>query len=87
MRKSPITIALAIAGIIAGTHASIAAISNESTEKVSEAVTAQTQPQAAAQEQAQVGAGRDDGSRVATAGIGAGANRRAGSRQNQQADG
>ncbi len=54
MRKSPITIALAIAGIIAGTHASIAAISNESTEKVSEAVTAQTQPQAAAQEQAQV---------------------------------
>ena len=54
MRKSPITIALAIAGIIAGTHASIAAISNESTEKVSEAVTAHTQPQAEVQDQAQV---------------------------------
>jgi hypothetical protein len=41
MRKHPITIALAIAGIIAGTHAGIAAIDTESTENIAEPVAMQ----------------------------------------------
>ena len=41
MRKHPITIALAIAGIIAGTHAGIAAIDTESAENIAEPVAMQ----------------------------------------------
>jgi len=41
MRKHPITIALAIAGIIAGTHAGIAAIDTEGVENIAEPVAMQ----------------------------------------------
>ena len=42
MRKRPIIIALAVAGIVAGTHAGIAAINTESTENAAEPMASQT---------------------------------------------
>jgi hypothetical protein len=50
MRKHPLVIALSIAGIVAGTHAGIAAISNEGT--VSAPAPQQTEPQAVTESQA-----------------------------------
>lgn len=49
MQKRPVTIALAIAGIIAGTHAGIAAISTESSERSVSPAPMQTETQAAAE--------------------------------------
>ncbi|HTD92095.1 MAG TPA: hypothetical protein VK663_15635 [Burkholderiales bacterium] len=50
MQKRPIAIALAVAGIIAGTHAGIAAINSEITGNVAEPVALKTEPQQAATE-------------------------------------
>ncbi len=49
MWKHPITIALAVAGIVAGAHVAIAAINTEGTENIAEPVAAQTEVQTPAE--------------------------------------
>ena len=56
LRKRPVVVALVAAGIIAGTHAGIAAISNETTEPVADAVAVQTESQAPVEMQADAAA-------------------------------
>ena len=52
MQKRPIIVALSVAGIIAGTHAGIAAMSNEVAGNVTDPAGIQTEPQAIAEAQA-----------------------------------
>ena len=61
MRKHPMIIALTVAGIIAGTHAGIAAINSEGTETMAEAVVTPTE--------AQVPAGTMEGTMQAEASV------------------